>query len=616
MPAARLLSMSPFFLAIMTVVPVSVTIAVSIAIAAVFRVDAVEHEGHVLQLLVFIEALDVGQLAAVEASGTHHEDCEVGDAIGDAGVGDDADGHVVGYDVVIAFAEFVHEFVEPAVHQQLGGVGGSGTRGDEVEQALLLDDVVERQGGVGEEVGDADGVVAEVVAQRAFADVEVDDGDPFFRKGEATGQVARDERLAGALVERGEGDDLQRPVLVRHERHVGAQYAEGLRYDAAIVLFAFSVGKLRRRRVPVLGCVLVERDFAEERHAHLFLYLLPAVDACVEEEDAEAGYAGDGQPDDDAQQEYAVAVGRHGSSGAVGAVDDAGVVVGHGLREGVLLTLVEQVEVERLFDFLLAFDGEHLLFLAGHGRHAALGAHLTVLGVVALHVEADNHVVHGADDVLLHGAQRVVELLHHGVVFAAVVDEMVALQLGGVVEADLVLDAGVADARVGRYEVALLRGVAQVVLDVTGQAQLRLQFEGVGVVFLRLTHVLAGGGGDVNDLVALLECLQFGLDAAQLFRDDDEAFVDEVGRVDRHLVLVLDGFLVIDGDEHVDDVLGTGRGIVLEREGEDGRLFLFLLDAQRALIEVDHGVQRAFLHEDGSAQPRVVVVVGGRGDEA
>lgn len=244
-------------------------------------------------------------------------------------------------------------------------------------------------------------------------------------------------------------------------------------------------------------------------------------------------------------------------------------------------------------------------------EHAALRLHLAALRIGSLHVDADNEVVHRPDDGLLHGPQRVVQFLHHGVAVAAIADELVAAQFDGVVLVYLVLDVHVTDARVGRNQVDLFLRVGEVLLDVAGQPQLGLQLLGIGTVLLRLAHIHACRGGNVHHAVLALERFEVGLHITQLLTDDDEALVDEVGRVDRHLVLVSDGLFVIDGDEHVEHIFGQDGRTVFQRQGEDGGFVLLLPYAQASLVAGHHGIQRQLLHRQLTAYPRLAVEVGG-----
>ena len=107
-------------------------------------------------------------------------------------------------------------------------------------------------------------------------------------------------------------------------------------------------------------------NLAEERHADSLDDVAAATHTGVHEHDAQQCHSRYGHANSQAKQDDAVALRRHRRVGAVGTVDNSGIVVGHGLRQGVFLTPVEQEEVERLLYLLLALDGQHLALL---GRH-------------------------------------------------------------------------------------------------------------------------------------------------------------------------------------------------------------------------------------------------------
>ena len=66
------------------IVAVVTVIAVAVAVAVV---GSVEHQCHVAQLLLLVELLDVGQLAAVQPARTCHEYRKVGNAVGYRSIG-------------------------------------------------------------------------------------------------------------------------------------------------------------------------------------------------------------------------------------------------------------------------------------------------------------------------------------------------------------------------------------------------------------------------------------------------------------------------------------------------------------------------------------------------
>ena len=209
----------------------------------------------------------------------------------------------------------------------------------------------------------------------------------------------------------------------------------------------------------------------------------------------------------------------------------------------------------------------------------------------------------------------VVQLLYHGVALAAVGNELVALQLQCVVLVNLVLHRGIADARSRGDEVPVLGGVGQIVLDELRQLQLGFLLHGIRTVRLRFAHVLPRQRTDVHHLVALLEALQLGLHTTQFAFDDEQALVDELGGVHRHLVFVVESLLVIDIDQRVEHVLGTQGGIVLERQDQDGRFVLFLPDSHAPLEAACHGIQRFLADMNITPRPRLSPTVGARNED-
>ena len=324
-------------------------------------------------------------------------------------------------------------------------------------------------------------MAAEVAAHGSLADIQVDDDYLFVGISQAQGQVSRDEGLTRTFVERGKGDNLHRLSFFGHKCHVGAQDAEGFRGDVC-ALFVDRGGSH-------FGRLLVERNLTQQRHVGVVFNILSSVHPRVKEEDAQERHSRHCQSDQDTQQQNAVAVGADGSLAAVGTVDDAGIVVGHGLCQCILFAAVEQEQIERFLNLLLAFDRKHFPLFGRYGFHPFLCMLFTALGVVALHVDAHNEVVHCADDGLLHGAQRVVQLLHHRVAVAAVGNQLVAAQLHLVILIDLRLDVDVADARVRRYQVYFLCRIGEVVFDVLSQTELGFQFHHTGAVFLRVVEI-------------------------------------------------------------------------------------------------------------------------------
>lgn len=233
-----------------------------------------------------------------------------------------------------------------------------------------------------------------------------------------------------------------------------------------------------------------------------------------------------------------------------------------------------------------------------------LGGALVTASVAGLDFDGDDHVVDAAEDVVAQEVERAVEFLYDGVCFGAFVLEAVALELDGVVLRDLALDRLVVDAEVGGNKVVGASGVGEVLLNEEGDAQLGVVLQGVGAVAGRLAHVARGHRADVDDLVVAAVGFEFGFDAAEFAADDLEAFVDECGGVDGHLVFIVDRLFVVDlndGVEQGDVELGRAGG---DGDVDDCTVLFLLTDAEVAGDAVDGGHLGELDDVDFAAEPR------------
>ena len=238
---------------------------------------------------------------------------------------------------------------------------------------------------------------AGAVRQRALADVEVDERDLLAARQQCLRHVDDGEGLAGALTERGGHQHAGVvPLRLRHHVDVGDHHAEGVARERlhSLALLLMSLGAAEEGLAGVE--VGIEGHLAEERHGDGILDVAPAAHARVHEGSEQEDHGRHEEPGDAAKHHHAVALGRDLRHAAVGRVDDARVVVSHRLGQRVLLAAVEQEEVERLLDLLLALDREDLALLAGDGGDAAFGGALVAAGVAALHLDRHDDVVDAA----------------------------------------------------------------------------------------------------------------------------------------------------------------------------------------------------------------------------
>ena len=105
------------------------------------------------------------------------------------------------------------------------------------------------------------------------------------------------------------------------------------------------------------------------------------------------------------------------------------------------------------------------------------GTRLARQCIISSDIDTYNHIVHGADYGLLHRIERIVQCLHDGVLLAAVLDELVPAELGGIVLADLTFYLHVADTGIRRYQVNVPLGISQIFLYIIRKPELCVKLQ-------------------------------------------------------------------------------------------------------------------------------------------
>ena len=82
---------------------------------------------------------------------------------------------------------------------------------------------------------------------------------------------------------------------------------------------------------------------------------------------------------------------------------------------------------------MLTFDRKHLLLLSRYVGYPPLGFSGPASCLVQFHIDADNHIVDGPDDILPHGNQILVQFLDDGILVAASFYQFVSFQLVGII---------------------------------------------------------------------------------------------------------------------------------------------------------------------------------------
>ena len=200
-----------YFLVIVSVaisVSITVTVAIPVSISVTAGAGAVQNDAHVVELLLAVEPLDVGQLAPVEHALAYDVYTEVRKPVGDNCVGHRHGGRTVEEDIIVSAAHFGDEFVEFVRKEHLRRVGRLHSCVNHVEilvESGVLDHALHignRSCEIARDAGFAV-AVAQLGRQGMAAQVEVDDDHLLVGQGERHGQVRRDEGLARMGIRRG-----------------------------------------------------------------------------------------------------------------------------------------------------------------------------------------------------------------------------------------------------------------------------------------------------------------------------------------------------------------------------------------------------------------------------
>ena len=353
------------------------------------------------------------------------------------------------------------------------------------------------------------------------------------------------------------------------------------------------------------------RDFAEERQRE-FLDVLAPADPGVHHLPEEDHAHGDEQSDDKSHGEDVASYGRCRHHAPARRSDHPRVVGREGLRELVLLALLQQEEVEGLLDLLLAFHREQVFGLRGVGGDARRGLLLVLLQAGDLRVEREDLVVDRGDDRPAHLRECLIHIHDQRVLRAGVGHQAVALKQFGVVLRYLRFDVGALDSRVGRQQLCPVVLVGEVVPYVAGHVELVAQSHDLGIGLAALRHVEARGGLHVGQEVFALVGGDVLVHIAQFPLDDAQTLVDEHRGRDGDLVLVPYPVLVVYRDHGVQYVLGPLRGDVAEGKVDGRSLLVAQGDGQITRVAADGSVESR--PGDLQLTTSVDVVIGRRSD--
>ncbi len=342
-------------------------------------------------------------------------------------------------------------------------------------------------------------------------------------------------------------------------------------------------------------------NLAKERYVgdgdDVIVVLHLGVEQATEEEDS----YGDGQTDEETHEGGACLVGRHGGAVDARRVEHFAVGFDGGAADHQFLAAAEEVEVEFLLDFLQALQVFEVELLLGHLAHLAGGVGGLDLGFGDALLQQAYVAVEEAVHVGTQGVDFLHLGFHHGAVGALVFFEF---EHQVVVLGDEGHDVGVVEADGGRDDVDGLVGLVEL-RQVAGLRELFLEaFDFFGRLDARLEVALAVGR-DVEQLVFAFEVGQGVLLGAEVGVEHGEALVDVVVGFGDDAFFLLDGVIVVDLDDLVDDLLGADGGGVAEADVDDGVEVVVARNGEGGAVVLGDGGDAGVCHRDGHS-----VVVG------
>ena len=422
---------------------------------------------------------------------------------------------------------------------------------------------------------------------RALAYVGVDEQDVLARGGIDGGQVARDEALA--LGRRGRRDHEDARVAL-HEVEPVAQQAEGLGHGVR------AVGPFGDEVALVLG--VPQGDFACQGDGGEVFDVLAAAHAHVEQMDEPEHAGGDGQTEHDAHEQDDRLARADGCGRAQGSFDQTDVGFLDGELHGHLFALVEQVSVERRFQFLLTFEPQGELFDVGQAACLPREGGQVGFGLAQLHVDGAHVAVDRGQDGFAQRGELTIQVAYGGRLLVRVVGQVVALQHLRVVFADGRGKGRVAQSRQGGDNFAVVALVGDEAREEACHRLLRFELQGAVVGVEALVHEGLGVLLEVDNLVAALEVGQTVFGVGQFGPHDGRAVFDEAHGALGHAVFVGHDVAHVGVVELVQHVLGPLSARVVTGQYDERTFLVILGRAHLAAVKGRGGHQGQVRHAD------------------
>ena len=373
---------------------------------------------------LIVHLLDFGEHGALKQTCTDNENRHIGVAGDNLRVSHDFHRRAVENHVIILALELLEHGLEARRIEHLRRIGRQCAYWYEVEPIgavhAVHHNLVER-GVARKQCAQTLGRAAGIAAQRGLAEVEVDHTHPLILDGKHSGKVYGDECLAGTRIGRCDHNGAcAYSFRIGHQLEVGADYAESLvdyvahtlldHHHAAVGL----VGRRLTQTVEATALLVAQRYLAHERNGE-HIEVLAAAHPGIEVFSYVDKAHGDEQTHQECHKHHVAAVGGHGSARPHRRRDNAGIVGGKCLRQLILLTLLEQIEIKTFLYLLLALHAQKIAGLGRVGLQMYRSGGTRALGGTNLRFEGHHIVVDRLKDSLTHAGKLIVEVDHERV---------------------------------------------------------------------------------------------------------------------------------------------------------------------------------------------------------
>ena len=244
------------------------------------------------------------------------------------------------------------------------------------------------------------------------------------------------------------------------------------------------------------------------------------------------------------------------------------------------------------------------LLLSGHRCDEAVRLALLHLCLLQLDLQSAQIAVNRTVDIVLHCGESLVDLSYYRVGSARRCSNLLIAQTFLVVVTNLLLHSHIGNTGVGRDKFVALH-LRHIVLDVVSKHKLHLHL-GYGIfIACSISDKYTGSRLNVGDIVANLERLNLGVDAAKVVRESRDTIHDESLGAESHAVLVVDNVLVVGSNQAVKNVLNHREVLTFESEAEYRSLFIgllhlkFLAKSKRQLVCIAHAHNHLLSHRTG-----------------